>query len=158
MEILGHLDGFRDFLYTWSLITQEVRMEIKVSHENGRVPVTVMHVKGNIDSASYGAFQAKAEELMQAGTRALLIDLTEVPFVSSAGLRALNDIFTALRHLAPDVSDKAMRDGINAGTYKSPHLKLLNPSPASMVALENSGFSMFLESFTDLNTAIASFH
>ena len=31
-------------------------MEIKVSTEQGRVPVTVVHVDGNIDSVSYESF------------------------------------------------------------------------------------------------------
>lgn len=132
-------------------------MEIRVSKENGRVPVTVMHVAGNIDSSTYEAFQARAEELMKEGARNLLVDLEQAPFVSSAGLRALNNIFNRLRELSPDVSDDEMHKGINAGTYKSPHLKLLNPSKASMVALENSGFSMFIDVFTDLDTAVASF-
>jgi len=132
-------------------------MEIKVTEERGRVPVSVMHVVGNIDSSTYEAFQAKAEALMQAGSRHLLIDLAEVPLVTSAGLRALNSIFNRLRELSPDVSDEAMRNGINAGTYKSPHLKLLSPSKASSIALDHSGFSMFLETFTDRRKAIDSF-
>ena len=132
-------------------------MEIKVSEERGTVPVSVMHVAGNIDSSTYEAFQARADELMQAGARRLLIDLEEVPLVTSAGLRALNSIFNRLRELTPDVSDEEMRSGINAGTYKSPHLKLLKPSKASTIALEHSGFSMFLETFTDMKAAVKSY-
>lgn len=132
-------------------------MEIKVSTEKGRVPVTVMHVDGNIDSVSYEAFLAKAEELLSGGTRHLLIDLEHVPLVSSAGLRAFNNIFNRLRELEPDVSDEVMRDGINAGTYKSQQLKLANPSRATRLALETSGFSMFLEIVPDVPTGVAAF-
>jgi hypothetical protein len=132
-------------------------MEIKVSTENGRVPVTVMHVTGNIDSASYDEFQSRAETLIVGGARDLLIDLEHAPFVSSAGLRALNGLFIRLRSLSPDISEQEMHKGINAGTYKSPHLKLLNPSEATMVTLEASGFSMFISTFKDLKRAIASF-
>jgi anti-anti-sigma factor len=132
-------------------------MDIKVSTERGRVPVTVMHVNGNIDSASYEEFQSRAEALIQGGARDLLVDLARAPFVSSAGLRALNSMFSSLRSLSPDVSDEEMHKGINAGTYKSPHLKLLNPSEATMVTLEASGFSMFISTFKDLKSAIASF-
>lgn len=132
-------------------------MEIKVSTEKGRVPVTVLHVDGSIDSATYEAFQSKAEKLIKAGARHLLVDLSHAPYISSAGLRALNNIFNRLRAISPDIPDEAMRKGINAGTYKSPHLRLLNPSKASIVALDNSGFSMFIETFSDLNAAVASF-
>jgi len=132
-------------------------MELKISNEKGRVPVTVMHVDGNIDSMTYEAFLAKAEELMKAGTRYLLIDLEHVPLVSSAGLRAFNNVFSRLRELTPDVSDDEMRKGINAGIYKSPHLKLANPSKATRLALDTSGFSLFLDIVPDVSAGIATF-
>ena len=65
-------------------------MEIKVSTENGRVPITLVHVDGNLDSASYGEFQKKAEELIKGGARHILVDLAHSPFVSSAGLSMRN--------------------------------------------------------------------
>ncbi len=123
-------------------------MEIQVSNEKGRVPVTVMHVDGNIDSATYEAFESKAKALMQAGARDSLVDLEHAPFVRRAGLRALISIFNQLRALALNVSDEQMHAGINAGTFKSRHSKLLNPSKSSMLALEQSGFSMFPQIFT----------
>lgn len=132
-------------------------MEIKVASEVGRVPVTVMHVDGNIDSVTYEAFIEKADQLMKEGARHILIDLQNVPLVSSAGLRAFNNIFSRLRELSPDITDTEMRKGINAGTYKSPHLKLANPSRATRLALETSGFSLFLEIVEDVAEGIARF-
>ncbi len=134
-------------------------MEIKVSTENGRVPVTVLHVDGNIDSSSYEEFQAKVDELIKMGTRYILVDLSHAPFVSSAGLRALHHTFTELRSLNPDanLSNEDVKKGIRAGTYRSPHLKLLNLSPETKTAFETSGFDMYIETFTDKKTAIASF-
>ena len=132
-------------------------MELSITTEKARVPVTVLHVSGNLDSSTYESFRSKADELIQAGTRYILVDLSKAPYVSSAGLRAFNSIFVRLRELTPDVSEEDMRKGINAGWYKSPHLKVLNPSKATLVALESSGFSMFLESFTDLKTALAAY-
>lgn len=132
-------------------------MELKVSTENGRVPVTVVHADGNIDSGSYEAFLSGVEDTIKGGARHLLIDLSHVPFVSSAGLRALNILLNQLRALTPDVSDEEMRKGINEGTYKSPHLKLLNPSKETMTTLDSSGFSMFIEIFHDRKSALASF-
>jgi anti-anti-sigma factor len=134
-------------------------MEIKISTENGRVPVTVMHVDGNIDSSSYEQFQSKAKQLIDEGARYILVDLSHAPFVSSAGLRALHALFTDLRSRNPDaqLSDEQVKKGISAGTYKSPHLKLLNLSPETKTAFETSGFDMYIDTFTDKNTAIASF-
>lgn len=134
-------------------------MEIKVSTEHARVPVTVMHVDGNIDSSTHEIFKARADELIHSGARYILVDLSHVPFVSSAGLRALHSIFNALRSLQPDsnLSDEQVRRGISNGTYKSPHLKLLNLSKETQTAFELSGFDMFIETYTDRQTAIASF-
>ena len=50
-----------------------------------------------------------------------------------------------------------MRKGINAGTYKSPHLKLANPSKATRLALDTSGFSLFLDIVPDVSAGIATF-
>ena len=132
-------------------------MEIKVSTEQGKEPVTVVHVDGNLDSSSYQSFQARAEELIQAGTRRMLVDLAHAPFVSSAGLRALHTIFNRLRALSPDVNDEEMTKGINAGTYKSRHLKLLNPSKETRTTLKMAGFDMYIEIHDDLKAAVSSF-
>ena len=40
-------------------------MEIKVSTENGRVPITVLHIDGDLDSTTYIEFQKKAFELIK---------------------------------------------------------------------------------------------
>ncbi len=134
-------------------------MEIKVSTESGRVPVTVLHVDGNIDSSSYEQFQSTAKKLIDEGARYLLVDLSHAPFVSSAGLRALHALFNELRSRNPDanLNDEQIKKGISAGTYKSPHLKLLNLSPETKTAFETSGFDMYIDTFTDRQTAINSF-
>jgi anti-anti-sigma factor len=134
-------------------------MEIKVSTESGRVPVTILHVDGNIDSSTYEQFQSTAKKLIDGGARYILVDLSHAPFVSSAGLRALHALFNDLRTRNPEanLSDEAIKRGISAGTYKSPHLKLLNLSPETKTAFETSGFDMYIDTFTDRNAAIASF-
>lgn len=132
-------------------------MQIKVSTENRRVPVSVMEVTGNVDSSTHMAFQAKAEELIKGGARHILVDLTQVPYMSSAGLRALSAILNQLRAVNTDISQEEMLKRINEGTYKSPHLKLLNLSEATKTGFETAGFDMFLETFTDYQKALSSF-
>jgi anti-anti-sigma factor len=134
-------------------------MEIKVSTENGRVPVTVLHVDGNIDAATYQTFQSKADELIKDGAQHILVDLTHAPYVSSAGFRALHQIFNDLRvrHPSSNLSDEQVKEGISSGTYKSPHLKLLNLSKETKTTFEMSGFDMFIETYDDRKKAIASF-
>ena len=134
-------------------------MEIKVLTENGRVPITVLHVDGSIDGSSYQEFQSLAKKLIDEGAHYILVDLSHAPYVSSAGLRALHTISNELRSRNPDanLSDEQMKRGISAGTYKSPHLKLLSLSPQTKTAFETSGFDMYIDTFTDMKAAIASF-
>jgi anti-anti-sigma factor len=130
-------------------------MELSVSQEQGRVPVTVLHVKGTIDSTNYQEFQTYAENVLAQGTKNLLIDLHDVPYMSSAGLRSLNQIYNKLR--ASVESTDSVSKGVAAGTYKSPHLKLLSPSARVLETLKMSGFDMFLDIQPNLKAALALF-
>jgi len=134
-------------------------MEFRITNENGRVPVTILHLSGDLDASNYKEFQKKADELIDGGARHILVDLTDVPFVSSAGFRVLHHMFNSLRSLHPDanLTDEQVRQGISAGTYHSPHLKLLNLSPGTRKAFELTGFDMYIETYTDLKQALAAF-
>ncbi len=132
-------------------------LTITTTREQGRVPVTVFHVKGVLNTNSYEQLQSMADQAHTEGMCDLLLDLSEVPYVSSAGLRALNHIFVLLRTNAPGEGDDAMSKGLRDGTFKSPHLKLLNPSPTVREVIRISGFDMLLEIHSDLKKAVASF-
>ncbi len=132
-------------------------MEITISHEQGRAPVTVFRITGDINVTTYEALQAQAHQAHAAGTRNLLLDLAEVPYISSAGIRAINNIFNLLRTSAPNESDEAIHKGLSDGTFKSPHLKLLNPTAQVAEILSMAGVDMFLEIHADRQTALASF-
>ena len=132
-------------------------MEIAVSHEQGRVPVTVLHARGEISADSYEELQAQAQAAVKAGARDVLLDLAEVTYISSAGLRALHYIFTLVRTDSPAESDSALSKGLRAGTWKSPHFKLLNPQPSVLEILKAAGFDMYLEIHHNLRDAVASF-
>jgi anti-anti-sigma factor len=132
-------------------------MEITSTQEKVRVPVTVLHVNGDIDSSNYQVLEEKARAVINEGCQYLLVDLTGVRYISSAALRSLNQIFHLLRARSQDTSDEEMYRGINAGTYKSPYLKLLNPSKTVLEVIKITGFDMFLEIHTNLKTALASF-
>jgi ABC-type transporter Mla MlaB component len=130
-------------------------MEILVSQEQGRVPVTVFKVKGNVDSATYQQLEAQARQAFEGGMKNLLLDLSEAPYVSSAGIRALNDVILMLKTSAE--SDKAMNKGIADGSFKSPHVKLLKPNRNVAEVLRLAGMDMLLEIHQDYKQAIASF-
>ena len=134
-------------------------MDIKISTKQARVPVTILHIDGDIDSSTYDDFLSRAQKLINEGARYLLIDLAHVPYVSSAGLRAIYTIFKDLREVHPEenISEEQMEKAAMVGTYKSPHLKLLNVADGVSGVFQMGGFDRYIESFTDREKAIASF-
>jgi len=132
-------------------------MDIVVSHEQGHVPVTVFYIRGEIDIRTSEQLEAQAREAYEDGMRNLLLDLSGVPYISSAGLRALHHIFVLLRADSLGESEAATYRGLRDGTFKSPHLKLLNPRPDVLEALRTAGYDMYLEIHRHLKDALASF-
>jgi anti-anti-sigma factor len=132
-------------------------MEIMVSQEQGRVPVTVFHIKGDIDANTYEQLESRAERAITAGTKDMLLDLTDVAYVSSAGVRAMNRIFNMLHTDITAGGRAALSKGLRDGTFKSPHLKVLNPSPAVSEVLSATGMDMFLDIRRDAKEALAAF-
>ncbi len=132
-------------------------MDIVISQEQGRVPVTVFHIKGRLDAATRDKLETQAQEAVAAGKRNLLIDLSGVDFMSSAGLHALHRTLDLLRADSSAEDNEAMKKGLRDGTYKSPNLKLLNPNQHVLQTLQVAGFDMFLEIHHNLKDAVASF-
>ncbi len=130
-------------------------MEITLTQSESPKAVTVMHLRGNVDSTSFEQFQNAATDLIAQGARDLVVDLAQAPYMSSAGLRALNVIYNSLRD--ENASRHDISVGVAKGTYKSPHLKLAAPSQRVMETLKMSGFDMFLEIHPDVASAVASF-
>ena len=132
-------------------------MLIRVSAEQGRVPVTVFHIMGEINVDTADQLQAQAREAYDSGMRSLVLDLSRVAYISSAGLRAIHAIFTLLRSQGPEESPEVLSKGLRNGSYKALHLKLLDPIPPVREVLKVAGFDMYLETYYDLQDAVASF-
>jgi hypothetical protein len=127
-------------------------MEITISQETGRVPIMVFHLNGELSAEE--PLISSAESAHQQGMRDLILDMSAVPFVSSAGLRAIHHIYLLLH---PDANEKSVHMGIVAGTYHAPHLKLAGPPKNAAKALQAAGYDMFLEICKNEADAIASF-
>lgn len=130
-------------------------MDIAVSQELGRVPVTVFHVNGEMTADTAATFETETVQAIQGGTCNLILDLTHVPFIGSFGVRAINKTLVAL-YEANGLADADARQVLRTGN-KAPYLKLLNPNPAVMKVLDTSGLIMLLEVHRDLREAVDSF-
>ncbi len=136
-------------------------MQISFSKQEGRVPVTVMKLAGNLDASNYADVIAKAQNAYDEGSRSLLIDLSEVPYVSSAGLMSLHSVALIFAgfSLKSKESGRPTFRSIKAENTKTvrEHLKLLSPQPDVEKVLDVVGLKQFLDIYTNLETAVQSF-
>lgn len=136
-------------------------MDISVSHVQGDVPVTILKLDGQLDGQNYQDLIVKAQEVYRAGSRNLLLDLSDLTYISSAGLVALHSVALMVRgEEVPDTEGgwsayRSMGRSSEAGIQK--HIKLLNPRPEVTSVLEMVGFNRVFEVFTDLDEAVKSF-
>jgi len=138
-------------------------MDIAAQEVQGRVKITVLQPKGDLDGHTYQELIGKAQQAYAAGARAMIIDLAGVRFLSSAGLVAIHSIARLLQGqevLDPEAGWSAMHKVKNevAGKQLShSHLKLANPQPAVDKVLQMAGFKAAFETYTDMEAAVASF-
>ncbi len=136
-------------------------MLITLSKEQGRVPVTVMRVNGDIDASNYTEVIKAAQEAYDNSARDLLIDLSKVPFISSAGLISLHTVALIF------AGDSLQATGSSRPSLRSldpkrdrvvrKHVKLLGPQPQVEQFLEIVGLKQFFQVFDYLENAVQSF-
>lgn len=117
-------------------------LQIGVSKEEGDKAVTVMRLKGSLDANTQSELEAKAREAIDSGAEFLLLDMSAVDYLGSAGMRAIHAITNLL---SPD--DPSMR---------SAKLKILNPSSAAAKVFKTLGFDSFIDVHKSVDEAIAS--
>ena len=136
-------------------------MNIAVKKEMGRVEVAVLRVEGQLDGQSYQDLIAKAKEIYDAGGHDFLLDLTDLTYISSAGLVALHSIALLTKgEEMPDTEQgwsayRSMGRSSEAGIQK--HVKLVNPREEVKGVLEMVGFDRVFEIYSDLDEAVKSF-
>ena len=113
-------------------------LNIKVSQMEGRIPVTVLHADGDIDANTHQALDAKVDEVIGDGAANILLDLSNVSYMSSAGFRSMHRMYTLT--------------GEKGGT-----LRLLNPSDETKRLMKAMGFDTQLPIHTDLREAVDAF-
>lgn len=136
-------------------------MRTSIESVQGKVPVSILAISGDLDASNFEMVISTARELYSSGVRHLLIDLSELNFMSSHGLVALHSIILLMRGKTPldPQSDWAAFRTIDreGDSGMQTNVKLLNPKLKVLTSLKMTGMDEFFEIFADQQTALASF-
>jgi anti-anti-sigma factor len=132
-------------------------MEITVTYHQGTEPIAIMKLNGDINASNFVQISDKAQELYMNPARNLIIDLSEVPSISSTGLAAIHKIALLYSGVPQKVQEGINPDFTHSSNARK-FVKLLNPQPEVDKTLEGAGLKLFFKIFKDLDSAIASFH
>jgi anti-anti-sigma factor len=134
----------------------EKNMDINVTFHQGSELIAIMKLKGDINASNFVQVNDKAQELYMNPARDLIIDLSDVPSISSTGLAAIHKIALLYSGVPQQVQENINPDFTHSSNARK-HVKLLNPQPEVESTLEKAGLKLFFKVFKDLDSALASF-
>jgi hypothetical protein len=127
-------------------------LSIKRSQAEGNPNVTVFHLNGTLDASSEEDLYVQATQAFEGRAKFLLLDMRDLKHISSAGLRALHNIF---KMCTPMEEIEAAREGDEP--YKSPYFKLAGASPEVFYVLNLAGFLHNIPFYPTMEDALKSF-
>jgi anti-anti-sigma factor len=119
--------------------------DLKISTEElqGDVPVTVFRLRGWLDAQSEEQLLEAARTTYDNGARYLLIDMTDLDTLTSAGMRALQKVYQIFTP--------------REDQFKVAHLKLCNAPPQIYNVLGITGFLQNIPMYESQEAALTSF-
>src|SRR5215208_2651763 len=128
-------------------------LNINASQVEGETPVTVLHLSGHLHGETEGQLLDYVRQAHDEGSKHLLLDLAGVEVLTSAGLRAIHNIF----NLFTPQSDRALIKQHGDEPYKSPYFKLVCPNPNVYYILNIAGFLQNILIYNSMDEAVSSF-
>lgn len=107
------------------------------------VPVTIFHISGWLDAQSEGQLLESAQEAYDGGARYLLIEMSALDTLTSAGMRALQKVYQL--YTPKDENQKVA------------HIKLCNAPPQIYNVLGITGFLQNILMYESQEAALESF-
>ena len=135
-------------------------MEITVEAAEGEQQVTILSLEGRLDGSNYRDLIDKATEICEGRAHNLVIDMSQVPFMSSAGIVALHSIARLAQGQEAVDTSKGWNAYRTVGATKGQtqgHVKLLGVQEMVQEVLDVTGTSNFFETYADRDAALASF-
>jgi len=136
-------------------------MEMKSSGVPDSPTTVILDLDGELDASNYLDVIDRVRQLYNGGARQLVIDLSDLTFLSSSGLVSLHSSALVMRGEEPPSPDlgwsafHAIASDVDQGFETC--CKLVNPQGRVRKTLEMTGFNTFLEIFDDTDAAVRSF-
>ena len=128
-------------------------LNITASQVQGDTPVTILHLRGHLHGNTESELLDRARQAQEDGSKHLLLDLSGVEVLTSAGLRAIHNIF----NLFTPQSDRETIHEHGDEPYKSPYFKLVCPNPNIYYVLNIAGFLQNILIYNNIDDAMDSF-
>jgi anti-anti-sigma factor len=121
----------------------DITLKITKEQVQGKVPVTVLLLRGWLDAQSENVLLSAAQEAHADGSRFLLIDLADVNTLTSAGMRAIQKVYKVY---TPEDEH-----------FKISRVKLCNAPPQVYHVLGITGFLQNIPNYESRQAAIDAF-
>ncbi len=128
-------------------------LNISCSRIEGDLPIAVLHLSGHLHGDTEGRLMHEVRQIHEEGIRYLLLDLSDVEVLTSAGLRAIHNSFVLF---TPKGDVTVINDHMDE-PYKSPYFKLVCPNPNIYYVLNIAGFLQNIPIYNDVEEALHSF-
>jgi anti-anti-sigma factor len=109
-----------------------------------KMPVTVVHLRGWLDRQNEKQFIEATQKAYDNGARFILLDMSEVDTITSAGIRAIQKVFQIFTP--------------KEETYKIAHLKLAGAPPQINHVLGITGFLQNVPMYESVDAALHSWY
>jgi len=119
--------------------------DLKITSEQRQagVPVTVFYLRGWLDAQSEAQLLEAARDTYDGGARYLLIDMSDLNTLTSAGMRALQKVYQIFTP--------------REDQFKVAHLKLCSAPPQIYNVLGITGFLQNIPMYESIDTALETF-
>jgi anti-anti-sigma factor len=121
----------------------DATLKIIKKQVQGKVHVTVLHLRGWLDAQSEELLLKTARDSYEEGSRFILIDLAEVDTLTSAGMRAIQKVYKLYTPAEEH--------------FKVARVKLCNAPPQVYHILGITGFLQNIPNYEAIQAAIDSF-
>ena len=128
-------------------------LNITASQIQGEVSVTILHLSGHLHGNTEKQLIDRARQAYEDGSTHILLDLSSLEILTSAGLRAIHNIF----NLLTPQSDLTVIRQHGEEPYKSPYFKLVCPNPDVYYILNIAGFLQNILIYNNMDEAVNSF-